>query len=164
MEKGNTQMARSTKKAQVAPASAPAPAEAPAAPIADISGGAYTRYDPTTDCVTARYAIRKTEGGKKYVKETVFDFNNIDRAGLISLAMYGVRVKAQSILRDMDETMMADPKTFATVNVLERIINTTRAKADPITKALKALMNTGLSEAAAKAALEAGLKVQEASQ
>jgi hypothetical protein len=167
MEKGNTQMARTSRKIKNANIPVSPVVEAPE-PVVEVNeqpsvaSGTFTRIEG--DNVISRYAIRKTDGGNKYMKETVFDFSGIDRPGLMALAMYGVKVKAQSLLRDMTEAQIADPGTFAHVNVLAQIVNTTRAKADPLTKAIRALMAAGLSEAAAKSALEAGLKVQEAQQ
>lgn len=100
----------------------------------------------TVKCV---YAIRKNEKAPRYVKESTFDFSDVSREQLLLLAMYGVKVKTQSLLRDMSDPAYLNPATLRDVNVLRDVVNAQRAPADPATAAKRALSKMSRDEIAA---------------
>jgi hypothetical protein len=108
-----------------------------------------TKTDITGDIVTAVYAIRRSEGGTRYEKKTVFDFSGVSRSDLIALAMYGVKVRTQSILRAVSPEDMLNPATLANVHVQTDFVEGAvgRPKGDPVQNAMRVLAKkAGISE------------------
>jgi hypothetical protein len=98
--------------------------------------------------VKCTYAIRKNEKATRYVKNSTFDFSGVSREQLLLLAMYGVKVKTQSLLRDMSDPAFLNSATLRDVDVLRDVINAQRAPADPATAAKRALSKMSRDEIA----------------
>ena len=101
--------------------------------------------------VKAVFAIRRSESEPRFRKEMELDFSKVSDEQLIQLAMYGVKVKVQSLMRAMPVETMLHPDTLAKVDVLKDIIEAPSKVGDPLSQAVRSMMKaTGLDEAGAK--------------
>ena len=101
--------------------------------------------------VKSVFAIRRSESEPRYRKEMVLNFGGCTDEQLIQLALYGVKVKVQSLLRQMPAETMLHPDTMAKVDVLKDIIEAPSKVGDPLSQAVRSMMKaTGLDEAGAK--------------
>jgi hypothetical protein len=101
--------------------------------------------------VTATYSFRPHAKGTRYEKTTLFDFSNVSEEQLYLLAMYGVKVTVQHILRNLSPAEMIAKKTMSTVDVLKGVIENSVQRGDPETVARRQLLK--LSHAQRKALL-----------
>jgi hypothetical protein len=95
--------------------------------------------------VTGVFSIRRFAGGPRYEKRCIFDFSGVTEEQLYLLAMYGVKVKVQSLLRDMSEDVMLDPKTLSTVDVQVDVVEAERQSADLATQLQRVMRRAGVS-------------------
>ena len=99
--------------------------------------------------VRATYAWRAYDGAERNTKESLFDFTAVTEEQLITLAMYAVKVKVQSVLRDAansDPSRKIDPKLLSTVDVLKDVVQASAVKKDPVAQAILALRRAGATE------------------
>jgi len=101
--------------------------------------------------VTATFSFRPHAKGTRYEKTSLFDFSNVSEEQLYLLAMYGVKVTVQHILRNLSPAEMVAKKTLSTVDVLKDVIENSVQRGDPETVARKQLLR--LSPAQRKALL-----------
>ena len=104
------------------------------------------------------FAVRRSESEPRYQKEMVLDFGGCSDEQLIQLAMYGVKVKIQSILRAMPSETMLHPETLARVDVFKDIIESPAKVTDPVSSAVKSLMKAGIDADTAKAMLQTAME------
>lgn len=105
----------------------------------DATSKGIHNIDTSNRTVDCSYDVRRMSGERPFKKRTLFNFADVTERDMYVLAMYGVRVKAQSLLRRMSPDEIADPDTFRTVDVKTQIVDASRAPRDPAMAARRAL-------------------------
>jgi hypothetical protein len=96
-----------------------------------------TVIDAENNLVTCRYSFRPHSGGKRYEKNTVFDFTGVSHEQMLGLAVSSIRIDAQAMLRNSEPADMLNPDTMANVNVLRDMLSVQRTSANPVSNVLK---------------------------
>jgi hypothetical protein len=91
--------------------------------------------------VKCTFSFRRSKDAPRYKKECLIDFTGVSEQQLMDLALYSVKVKVQSLLRQLSPEVAINSETLSTVNVLRDLIEGgTKVPADPIEGAVKSLM------------------------
>lgn len=90
--------------------------------------------------VKSTFSFRRSKEAPRYQKVCIFDFSGVTEEQLIDLALYSVKVKTQSLLRNLSPEAALQPETLSTVSVLKDLIQGTKLPHDPIEGAVKSLM------------------------
>jgi len=106
--------------------------------------------------IKSTFSFRRSKDAPRFRKECIFDFTGVSEEQLMDLALYSIKVKTQSLLRNLSPEVAIKSETLSTVSVLKDLIEGgTKVPADPIEGAVKSLMRAlSITEDAARAVFQ----------
>jgi hypothetical protein len=106
--------------------------------------------------VRCTFSVRRSAEEPAYVKTCVLDFSSMTDQELVTMALYGAKVRLQAALRGLSPEAMLNPSTMAEINVKTDLLERPRVQADPDARAVAALVKVGIPEAEARKMIEQG--------